>query len=117
MNFRLKKSTIEDAGIGVFSTTHIKKGEKLKALFGEDDTRWLSYKEFENLRVCSELKENFAIQYEDGYSVPVDFNCLSIGWYLNHNENTNLHANNEHEYFASRDITPGEELFIDYDKL
>ena len=31
MQFRLKKSTIEEAGIGVFSTSHIKEGEKIPA--------------------------------------------------------------------------------------
>ncbi len=117
MNFRLKKSTIEDAGIGVFSTALIKKGEKLETLFSENDTRWLSHQEFDSLRVCRDLKENFAIQYEDGYSLPADFNSLSIGWYLNHSDNTNLYSNEDHEYFASRDIAPDEELFIDYEKL
>lgn len=42
MNFRLKASTINGAGIGVFSTTYIKKGEKLHSLFNENDTRWVS---------------------------------------------------------------------------
>ena len=117
MNFRLKKSTIEDAGIGVFSTSHIKMGEKLETLFNDDDVRWVTGDEFENLKVAGELKENFAIQYDDGYSMPADFNCMSVGWYLNHSDSPNLHFNEVYEYFASRDIRPGEELFINYDRL
>ncbi len=117
MQFRLKKSTIEDAGIGVFSTTHIKEGEKINTLFNENDVRWVSHEDYKKLKVSDELKDNFAIQYDDGYSMPADFNCMSVGWYLNHAAIPNLHFDEEYEYFASRDIHPGEELFIDYDRL
>lgn len=117
MQFRLKKSTIEDAGIGVFSTTHIKEGEKINTLFNENDVRWVTHEEYEKLKVSAELKDNFAIQYDDGYSMPADFNCMSVGWYLNHAAEPNLHFDEEYEYFASRDIHPDEELFINYDKL
>jgi SET domain-containing protein len=117
MQFRLKKSTIEEAGIGVFSTSHIKEGEKINTLFSESDVRWVSHEEYEKLKVSSELKDNFAIQYDEGYSMPADFNRISVGWYLNHSESPNLHFDEEYEYFASRDIHPGEELFIDYERL
>lgn len=117
MQFRLKKSTIDGAGIGVFTTAHIKEGENLKTLFNENDVRWVSIEEYQKLRVSEELKDNFAIQYDDGYSMPADFNCMSVGWYLNHAVNPNLHFDEEYEYFASRDIHPNEELFIDYDRL
>jgi SET domain-containing protein len=117
MHFRLKKSTIEEAGIGVFSTSHIKEGQNLKTLFNENDVRWLTEEEFEKLKVSEELKHNFAIHYEDGYSLPADFNHISVGWYLNHSDNPNLYSDEEYEYYASRDIYPGEELFINYEKL
>jgi uncharacterized protein len=117
MNFRLKASTINGAGIGVFTTTYIKKGEKLSALFNENDTRWVSCEEYDKMNISPELKDNFAIQYDDGYSMPADFNYMSVGWYLNHSDNPNLHFNGEYEYFAARDIHPEEELFINYDHL
>jgi uncharacterized protein len=117
MFFRLKKSTIKEAGIGVFSTSHIKAGDKLITLFDESGVRWVSAEEFDNLSISAELKENFSIKFDDGYSMPADFNRICVGWYLNHSDNPNLHSDEEYEYYASRDIKPGEELFIDYEKL
>jgi SET domain-containing protein len=117
MFFRLKKSTIEEAGIGVFSTTYIKAGDKLITLFDESGVRWVPVEEFDKLNISAELKENFSIKFDEGYSMPADFNRICVGWYLNHSVNPNLHFNEEYEYFASRDIHPGEELFIDYGKL
>lgn len=117
MFFRLKKSTIEEAGIGVFSTSHIRAGDKLNTLFDESGVRWVSVEEFDKLNVSAELKENFSIKFDDGYSMPADFNRICVGWYLNHSNIPNLHSNEEYDYFALRDIHPGEELFIDYEKL
>ena len=117
MQFRLKKSTIEDAGIGVFATSFIKQGDKLHTLFHENDVIWVSNEDYDKLDISHELKENFSIKFEDGYSMPGDFNRISVGWYLNHSDNPNLHSDEEYEYYASRDIQPGEELFIDYEGL
>ena len=117
MQFRPKRSTIEDAGIGVFTTSFIKQGDKLHTLFHENDVIWVSNEDYENLNIPHELKENFSIKFEDGYSMPGDFNRISVGWYLNHSDSPNLHSDDEYEYYASRDIQPGEELFIDYEGL
>lgn len=117
MHFRLKVSTVKDAGVGVFSTTRIKKGEKLTSLFDDEKVQWVNHDEFEKLEVSNELKENFSIKFDEGYSMPSDFNRICVGWYLNHSDNPNLQMNSDYEYFASRDIMPGEELFINYDHL
>ena len=66
MQFRLKKSTIEDAGIGVFATSFIKKGDKLHTLFHENDVIWVSNEDYDKLDIPHELKENFSIKFEDG---------------------------------------------------
>lgn len=117
MKFRLKVSTIKGAGIGVFSVTHITKGEKLNTLFNDEMIKWVSAEEYDGLEIAHELKENFSIKFDDGYSMPADFNRICVGWYLNHSDNPNLNFNDEYEYYASRDIHPGEELFINYDHL
>ena len=117
MQFRLKKSTIEDAGIGVFSTSFIKQGDKLHTLFHENDVIWVSNEDYEKLNISNELKENFSIKFEDVYSMPGYFNRIIVGWYLNHSEKPNIHPDYEVEYYASRDIQAGEELFIDYEGL
>lgn len=113
--FRLKVSTISGAGVGVFATHTIEAGTPLPELFGDDDCRWVTAAEFESLGLPEEIVSNFPIQYEDGYSLPLDFNRMSIGWYLNHGPPNIAHR--EWNYYALRHIDAGEELFIDYDQL
>lgn len=116
-HFRLKPSGIPGAGVGVFATTNIPRGTYLRELFAEDDVRTLTWEEFASLDLPEELKENFPVRYDDACYLPRDFNRLSIGWYLNHSTEPNLAHDANHDYYALRDLTAGEELLIDYDQL
>jgi SET domain-containing protein len=115
--FRLKPSTVPGAGVGVFAVVPIPMGARLDALFAPDDVRRLTWDEFAALDVPAEVKENFAVRYEDECYVPLDFNRLSVGWFLNDSDAPNLAHDAEYNYFALRDIAAGEELFIRYDDL
>jgi uncharacterized protein len=115
--FRLKPSTIAGAGVGVFATTDIPKGAVLKELFAPDDVCRLTLEEFAALPTPSEVKENFVVRYETEYFVPLCFNRLSIGWYLNDSEEPNLAHDANYDYYAIRNIVAGEELLIRYDDL
>ena len=110
-HFRLRPSTIPGAGVGVFAVTDIPKGTLLAELFAADDVRRLTWDEFAALNVPDDVKSNFATRYETECFVPLDFNRISAGWYLNDSDEPNL------TYFALRDIAAGEELFIRYDDL
>ncbi|MBY0458090.1 MAG: SET domain-containing protein-lysine N-methyltransferase, partial [Gemmataceae bacterium] len=72
---------------------------------------------FDALAVPIEVKENFAVWYDDARYVPRDFNRLSAGWFLNDSDDPNLAHDAEYTYFALRDIAAGEELFIRYADL
>ena len=117
MHFRLKPSTVPGAGVGVFATADIPKGTMLAGLFADDDVVRLTWAEFAALDVPPEMKENFAVRYEDECFVPRDFNRISAGWYLNDSSDPNLAHDDNYDYFALRDIAAGEELFIRYDDL
>jgi hypothetical protein len=116
-HFRLKPSTIPGAGVGVFTTASIPRGTVLKDLFAPDDVRRLTWAEFATLLVPNEVKENFVTRYDDECFVPLCFNRMSVGWYLNDSDQPNLAHDANYDYFALRDIAAGEELFIRYDDL
>jgi hypothetical protein len=115
--FRLKPSTIPGAGVGVFATAGIPAGTVLRELFADDDVRFLTWAEFAALDVPAEVKENFAVRYDDGGYLPLDFNRISVGWFLNDSRDPNLAHDADYVYFALRAIAAGEELLIDYDRL
>jgi hypothetical protein len=115
--FRLKISTIPGAGIGVFATADIPAGTVLHELFGDDDVRFLTWAEFATLDVPAEVKENFAVRYDDGGYLPRDLNRISVGWFLNDARDPNLAHDADYVYFARRAVRAGEELLIDYDQL
>lgn len=116
-HFRLKPSTIPGAGVGVFATADIPRGTVLHGLFAPDDVRRLTWAEFDALPVPNEVKQHFVTRYEAECFVPLCFNRMSVGWYLNDSGEPNLGHDASYEYFALRDIAAGEELLIRYDDL
>jgi len=116
-HFRLKPSPIVGAGIGVFATVPIPRGTVLRELFAPDDVRRLSWAEFDALDAPDDVKQTFVVRYATECFVPVDFNRMSVGWYLNDSSDPNLSHDANYDYYALRDITAGEELLIRYDDL
>lgn len=116
-HFRLKPSLIPGAGVGVFATADIAAGTVLHELFAADDVRFVPWAEFAALDAPAEVKENFAVRYDDGAYLPRDLNRISVGWFLNDSRDPNLDHDADYVYFTRRDIAAGEELLIDYDQL
>ena len=51
----------------------------------------------------------------DGYFIaPVDFNQLTMAWYMNHSDNANVQIDDTMQFIACRPIAAGEELTTDY---
>ena len=104
-------------GIGVFSITAIPKGER--KIFSEHDSEWIevSREEVDALpQHTRDLVENHCLFNETHYYIPeYGFKMFDLAVYLNHSDQPNLISINDGEYFeAIRDISPGEELLIDY---
>ena len=116
----LKPSPIE--GIGVFAIRDIPKGCRDMFSKPDDEEDWIkvSKKEIENLPVAIQLVvENYCLYDEVHYFVPAGgFKKLDLSLFLNHAEIRNLISVNEGDYFeATRDISAGEELLIDYGEI
>jgi hypothetical protein len=105
-------------GVGVFAIVTIRQGTDV---FGNDsgDIVWIEASKVET-RTTSEhrrLYHDFAIQRGTFLGCPVNFNQLSVGWYVNEpiaGEEANLRIGADFAMIASRDIAAGEELTISY---
>ena len=99
----LKPSAIH--GVGVFTTTALKIGERLP-MFARRDYR------------CVERAAGYALHFaeptEGGYYIPAHWERMSIGWYLNHSMRPNVHPV---AWRVIRHVRGGEEVTIDYHDL
>jgi SET domain-containing protein len=107
-SFILKPSS---HGVGVFAVHGIRAGTYLR-LFG-DSQKTVSLRNADDV---PELFREFCVDLGGALCSPSDFGCMAIGWYLNHSTTPNAQQTN-YVYFASRDISTGEEITIDYSTL
>ena len=107
------------AGIGVFALRPISKG--CRDMFsppGADD-EWITItkEEVDALPLyCRTLIENYCLFDVDNYFVPAKgFKVMDVSLFLNHSDTPNIISIEDGNYFETlRDISEGEELFIDY---
>lgn len=110
---RLAPSPIH--GVGVFAIRNIKKDTNI---FSNDESEmiWISKKEVK--KISKELKKlylDFCVEKKDKFGCPLNFNLLTVGWYLNHSENPNVVCDDNYEFYALRNIKKDEELLSDYE--
>jgi SET domain-containing protein len=105
-------------GVGVFALPNIKRGEKIADGVVEEDFQdlipWTVYEAYDH-EVQKKIMD-FCIGTADGFIPPdnLDFNKLSIEWYLNHSCEGNCGFDDEGDFIAIRNIASGEELTYDY---
>lgn len=106
------------SGVGVFAVMPIRKGRKIADGINEGDyatlVRWKFLKHFDGS--IQEKVRDFCIGTPDGFIPPanLDFNNLSIEWYLNHSCDGNVGFNQDGDFVAIKDIRKGKELTYDY---
>jgi hypothetical protein len=110
-SFILKPSS---HGIGVFATHDIAIGAYLR-LFGDEKIYENRIRELKISEV-PEIFKDYCMNREDKLICPEDFGCMPVGWYLNHSKNSNAEHKN-YNWYASKNIKAGEEIFIDYNTL
>lgn len=105
-------------GVGVFAVTALRDGQCVAEGIGDADYRrlvpWKHLSEYD-----ADLKDKinaFCIGTPEGFIPPdkLDFNRLSIEWYLNHSCDGNIGFNDDGDFVARRRIARGEELTYDY---
>lgn len=110
------------AGVGVFAIRDIPQG--CRDMFSKPDQneQWITIEksEVEALPEHARLLiENYCLFDENNYFVPdYGFKKIDLSLFLNHSDNPNIISIQEGEYFeATRNISKGEELFIDYGEI
>jgi hypothetical protein len=106
------------SGVGVFAVPNLMKGQKVADGIAEEDFRdlipWTSFESYD-IDVREKIMD-FCIGTPEGFIPPeeLDFNKLSIEWYLNHSCDGNCGFNEHGDFVAIREIEQGEELTYDY---
>ncbi|MGC8594747.1 MAG: SET domain-containing protein-lysine N-methyltransferase [Candidatus Kryptoniota bacterium] len=114
----LRPSRITPHGVGVFAVTNIKKGKRIFDGIPLDD--------FKHLMRWSDIRKqphsvqhkvvSFCVGTREGFVPPddLDFNKLSIEWYLNHSCDGNIGFDSNGDFIAIKNIRRGDELAYDY---
>jgi hypothetical protein len=111
---RLKRSPIH--GVGVFAIRPIKEGTRL--FDGDEEIVWIDEDEIKNLpKPIRKMYEDFSIIDNGKYGCPVNFNKLTMAWYLNDSKYPNVIVDEDYNMWAARDIAEEEELTIDSSKF
>jgi len=114
----LRPSTVDGGGIGVFAVRNIMKDQKVADGIHEEDYEdmipWARFGAFD-WDVQKKIMD-FCIGTPEGFIPPedLDFNKLSVEWYLNHSCEGNCGFNDEGDFVAIKDVSRGDELTYDY---
>lgn len=105
-------------GVGVFAVTGLRKTQKVADGIAEEDFRSLipwAFFECYDADVRKKIMD-FCIGTPVGFVPPeeLDFNKLSIEWYLNHSCEGNCGFDEYGDFVAIKEIERGEELTYDY---
>jgi hypothetical protein len=113
-----KEFPARNPGVGVFAVKDIPKGT---LIFAPDDDSTITISSAQVATLPSELRslyEDFCPQSAAGdYTCPLNFNKLTVAWYLNDSDVPNVNADDQFRFLANRDIKKGEELFCSYKDL
>jgi len=114
----LRPSKITPKGVGVFAITKMKKYTKVfEGIHMEDFKHMISWEEYRKLPKLTQQKIiAFCVGTPQGFVPPdnLDFNSLSIEWYLNHSCEGNVGFNNRGDFVTIKNIKSGDELTYDY---
>jgi len=102
-------------GIGVFAIRDIPKGTRL---FVGDTGETVPVPQLEVEQITDEevrrMYTDFCPLVDGHYIAPVDFNQMTMGWYLNHSSDPNVMVLENMCFVASKFIAKGAELCTDY---
>lgn len=118
---RLRPSKVAPGGVGVFAIQKIRKNTPL--FVGDNDEMiWVEKEKLKSLpEHIRELYRDFPViqtdkkDKETRYGCPINFNRLTISWYLNDSLNPNVRCDKAtYNFYAIRDIEADEELTVTY---
>jgi hypothetical protein len=116
---RLQPSKAYPGRVGVFAISKIKKGQR--AFLGEnEEILWLDKKTIDKAHLPSaarKLYDDFSLHRDGRAGCPINFNRLTVAWYLRPAKPglaANVRPDRYFEFHALRDVKPEEELIADF---
>jgi FRG domain len=116
---RLELSKAYPGRVGVSAISEIKKGQK--PFRGEnEEILWLEKKTIKKAHLSSparKLYREFCLERGERLGCPINFNRLTVAWYLRHAKAglaANVRPDRYYEFHALRNIKAGEELIADF---
>jgi hypothetical protein len=118
---RLGRSKVDKTGVGVFAVRDIKK-EQMIFRGDNEEFLWVDKASFAGQpRAIRRLYDDFAVLDGSRYCCPINFNRLTVSWYLNEpakGEAANVRCEKgeeQYEFYALRAIKAKEELTVVYE--
>ena len=102
-------------GIGVFAIRDIP--SSINPFYGdESDTVLVPREQVDNIDSVDlrRIYFDFCPLLKGDFVAPVNFNLMSVGWYMNHSDRPNVVSDGGIDFTTARKIAKGEELTIDY---
>ncbi|MGC9292816.1 MAG: SET domain-containing protein-lysine N-methyltransferase [Acidobacteriaceae bacterium] len=110
---RLQPSKLDKNGVGVFAIKRIPKNTKIFS--GEnEEVYWMSKKSLPANGPLRKIYDDFAIIRNNLYGCPTSFNRLTPAWFMNESKKPNTRCDENYDFYTLREISPGEELTVDY---
>ena len=114
----LKPSKLVLGQVGLFALKDFKKGEVIVSKKYWDESRLISWDEFETIDPITKDKlTDFCYKTEDGVYAPQNINMINMGYFFNQSCDPNSYSDEDGNYMAKRDIENGEEFTIDVEAL
>jgi hypothetical protein len=110
---RLRPSPLH--GVGVFAIRKIPAG---LCPFADDEGEFIKVPKSALEGMEPELRrlyEDFCVFEGDTVWCPTSFNLITPSYFLNESKTPNMRCGDDDNFYALRDIEPGEELTVDYD--
>ena len=112
---RIGRSAIH--GVGVIAILPIPQGTNLFP-WDNEPLAWVPQAEIATLPpALQQLYADFGVRRGDTIGVPPSLSRLTPGWHLNQpapGEAANVRVDSDLQFYAMRDIAPGEELTVEY---
>lgn len=110
---RLRPSSLQKNGVGVFAVKGIPENKRIFAHENEEIS-WKKKQSIPKGGVLRKMYDDFAIIKGDLYGCPTSFNRLTPAWFLNESKTPNTRCDENYDFYTLREIAPGEELTVDY---
>lgn len=105
-------------GVGVFAVADIPKGQRVaEGIHASDYSSLMSWSDIDDCDSAIRDKIlSFCVGSPNGFIPPddLDFNALSIEWYMNHSCDGNIGFDEKGDFVTRRDVKKDQELTYDY---